>query len=102
VLWYLGRMEALDGDWLMVLEHVVIDRCCSVLGWFGIQGAFDGWRIGAIPRLLRHRLSRVGWPGSCLFSELDFLFLSGAFERYGAPVLEWLTSRPCLVCRCSL
>jgi hypothetical protein len=79
--------------------HVALDRVCGALRWFGIWGAIDGWRIEA--PVVRSVINSLEHSGLVLpfFAELDFLFPSRALVGYGAPMLEWLAHRPCLVWR---
>jgi hypothetical protein len=72
----------------------------AFLGWFGIQDAIDGWWIEARPTLSSVFDSpEQSGPILPFFAGLDFLFPSGALVGYGAPVLEWLAFRLCLVWR---
>jgi hypothetical protein len=97
MLWHLGRMEALDG-----LGRTVLDTCGVGQGlWrFMVVRHLGRPSIEARP-VVRSVINSLEQSGLVLpfFAKLDFLFPSGALVGYGAPVLEWLARRPCLVWR---
>jgi hypothetical protein len=49
VLRHLGCMEADFDEWCWT--HVMMDKVCGFLGWFGIRDTIDGWRIEARPAI---------------------------------------------------
>jgi hypothetical protein len=80
--------------------RVAMAKGCGILGWFGTRDVIDGWQIEA-RSAVRSVFESSKQSGLVLpfFTELDFLFSSGALVGYGVSVLEWLASRPCLVWR---
>jgi hypothetical protein len=63
-----------------------MDKCCGILGWFGIRDAIDGWRIEARPSV-RSVFDSPEQSGPVLpfFAKLDFLFRSGAIGGLWRP-----------------